>query len=469
MWIKLISPGMSRRPMDSDWKIRMSPPLALVTIAALTPDGHRVTLEDENIERLHLDDAPDLVGLTVKADTFHRAGEIAAAYRRRGIRVVMGGIHPTACPDDCAVHADAVVIGEAEPLWAGLVADAAAGRLRPRYQATEPVDPATIPVPRWSLLREKDYLFTNTLYIGRGCPWRCDFCYNSSPNFDARYRIKPVDHIVREIASLGTDHVMFIDDNFIGHPARAREVLHALRPLRLTWHTAVSADIGRHPDLLDLMAGAGCRSLFIGFESVNQSNLLQCHKRQNRIEAYDATIDSIHRRGMMVNASIVFGFDGDGPDVFDATVDWLERNRIETMTAHILTPYPGTALHRQLEAQGRIVDRDLRHYNTSRAVFRPAQMTVEELEAGYRRAYDRFYSFRSIFARRPAAAAQRTAYGEFNLLYRKFGAATCLLGRAFGMRRLARLARAAAYPQRVVRSGSAGRFALPTKAYDPAV
>lgn len=437
---------MSKRPMDSEWKTRMSPPLALLTLAALTPDRHRVTLEDENVERPCPDERPDLVGISVKVDTFPRACAIAAGYRVRGIPVVFGGIHPTACPGDCAPHADAVVVGEAEPLWGQIVQDAQAGALRPRYQAPAPVDIASVPIPRWDLLRGKDYLFTNTIYAGRGCPWRCDFCYNSSPNLDARFRAKSVGQVLREIDSLRTDHVMFIDDNFIGSPARTRELLLALRPMRLTWHAAVSADIGHHPDLLDLMAESGCRSLFIGFETVDQDNLLRCQKRQNQSATYDETIRQIHRRGILVNASVVFGFDGDGPEVFDSTVDWLERNRVSSMTAHILTPYPGTRLHRQLMDEGRIVDRDLRHYNTSRAVFRPARMAPAQLESGYRRAYRRFYSFASIWRRRPQIPAQRMAHFEFNLLYRKFGAATSRLGIALGMRNLARLARALAYP-----------------------
>ena len=158
----------------------------LLVLAALTPEGHRVTLEDENVERLRLDDAPDLVGITVKVDTVFRAGEIARGYRRRGIPVVMGGIHPTACPEDCLPDADAVVVGEAEEIWPRLLRDAGARRLRRVYRNDRPVDIGHSPVPRWDLLRGKNYLFTNTLCVGRGCPWRCDFCYNSSGNIDAR-------------------------------------------------------------------------------------------------------------------------------------------------------------------------------------------------------------------------------------------------------------------------------------------
>jgi len=449
MHLHLIAPRMSRRPMDSDWKLRMSPPLALLTVAALTPPGHRVTLNDENIERTRCKLRPDLVGLSVKADTFARACELAAYWRRRGVPVVFGGIHPTACPDDCTPFADALVIGEAEPVWAALLADLAAGRMRPRYQATAPANMATVPPPRWELLRAGKYLFTNTLTISRGCPWQCDFCYSSSPNLPRGHRVKPVGRILDEIRALGTDHVMFIDDNFIGSPSRTRELVTALAPLGLTWHAAVSADIGQRLDLLDAMAAAGCQSLFIGFETVNQASLRDCRKTQNRVAAYDALLKEIHARGLMVNASIVFGFDADGPEVFADTVDWLERNRVATMTAHILTPYPGTRLHARLLAEGRIVERDLRRYNTAYAVFRPAHMSPAELESGYRWAYQRFYSWRSIWRRQPAAAAQRTAFWEFNLLYRKFGKLTCWAGRLLGMRNMAKLARATAYPSAV--------------------
>lgn len=448
MKIKLVSPRATMRPMDSLWKVHMAPPLGLLVVGALTPERHEVSLCDENVERPRFDDAPDLVGISVKVDAFCRAAEIASHYRARGIPVVMGGIHATARPEDCLRFADAVVIGEAEGLWPQVVEDAARGELRPVYRHAQPASLDETPVPRWELLRGKDYLFTNTLCAGRGCPWRCDFCYNSSPNIDARHRMKSVPQTLGEIRSLGVKHVMFIDDNFIGHPEKAAELMRALRPLNLTWHAAVSADIGRREDLLDLMAESGCRSLFIGFESINPDSLRACHKSQNRVEDYERTLALIHRRGIMVNASLVFGFDTDGPEVFDATKDWLVRNRIATMTAHLLTPYPGTRLHARMESEGRIVDRDLRHYNTATAVFRPMRMTCRELEQGLLSIYREFYSWPNMIRRRPAHPRQRIAYWEFNLLYRKYGALTSRIGKTLGMRRLARLAKAVAYPAR---------------------
>ncbi len=435
------------RPMDSIWKSRMAPPLALLVLGSLTPASHKVTLEDENIEKINLGDSPDIVGITVKVDTAVGAFEIADKYRAKGVRVVMGGIHATACPDDCVKHADSVVIGDAEEIWPQLLRDAERGNLKRIYKNISGIGTEKIPIPKWNMLKHSKYLFTNTLTIGRGCPWRCDFCYNSAENIDSNYRTKSVRQILDEIASLKTDHVMFIDDNFIGNPNFVRLLLPEFKKLGITWHTAVSTNIGLYDDILDMMSESGCKSLFIGFESVNQSNLLKCHKTQNKIEKYDATIEKIHKRGMLVNASLVFGFDDDDPSVFPSTLEWLIKNRVSTMTAHILTPYPGTALHKRLESEGRIIDRDLRRYNTAHAVFIPAKMSPKELETGYVKMYSDFYSWLNIMRRFPVANNQIMPYLQFNLLYRKFGRQTSILGRIFGLRRLAEFARRTSYPK----------------------
>jgi len=214
----------------------------------------------------------------------------------------------------------------------------------------------------------------------------------------------------------------------------------------------VSVDVGLHDDVLDLMAETGCKSLFIGFESINDHNLAGCNKRQNQVAEYTATIKKIHDRGMMVNASLVFGFDWDGPGVFKHTLEWLAANKVETMTAHILTPYPGTRFYAQLLKEGRITDFNLDHYNTSRAVFRPRGMTARELQDGYYWIYRELYSFRRIWQRLPESRSEWAAYLMFNLLYRKLGPAVSLLGRLGVLGPMARLAKALAYPEREERA-----------------
>ena len=336
--IKLISPKMSKRPMDSHFKVQMSPPLSLLVLAGLTPLHYKVCVEDENVEKLDLNDQPDLVGITVKADTRNRSEQIAAKYREKGIPVVVGGIHPTSCPDDCTRFADSVVVGEAELIWPQLLEDFSQGRLQPLYHQTAPISLCHTPPPRWESLNGKNYLFTNTLVMSRGCPFECDFCYSSNDNIHKGYRNKSMDQILEEIESLRSRHVFFIDDNFIGSINFAKQLLAGLKPLHLTWHTAVSANIVQHDKLLDLMAEAGCKSLFIGFESMNENNLATYNKKQNKRQSYETLIEKVHQRDMMVNASIVFGFDHDTPDVFEHTVNWLIDQKVETMTAHILTP-----------------------------------------------------------------------------------------------------------------------------------
>ena len=432
--------------MDTAFKTQMAPSLALLTLGALTPLAHRVTMEDENVERLNLVDRPDLVGITVKADTAYRSWRIAESYRKRGIPVVLGGIHPTVVPEENLAYADSIVIGEAEEIWEGLFRDAEQGILKKVYQQDHPSDLSRSPVPRWELAKGKNYLFVNTLTSGRGCPWSCDFCYSSSPNLFRGHRAKPAGRVMEEIESLGVKHVFFIDDNFIGSPERARELMRAMSPLGLTWHCAVSADIGRYDDLLDLMAESGCQSLFIGFETINAVNLASCHKKQNRVAEYNSTIRKIHERGMMVNASLALGFDSDRPRVFLNTLNWLLEQKIETMTAHILTPYPGTRLYQRLLNENRIIDFNLNHYNTSRAVFQPRQMTAKELEQGYRWLYQGFYSLAGIIERMPAASSQWTAYLLFNFFYRKFGSAFSLLGKLGLMPVLGNLGKALSYP-----------------------
>ena len=448
MWIKLLSPKSTPRPMDTALKAHMAPPLSLLVLGALTPPAHRVTLQDANIERLRLDDAPDLVGITVKVDTVPHARQIAAAYRARGIPVVVGGIYPTVCPEDCLDFSDSVVVGEAETIWPRLLNDFLSGAMKTLYRDDGAV--AGPVIPRWDLLRGKNYLITNTFVTSRGCPWKCGFCYRSSPNLRPGYKPKPLRSVLEEIASLRTRHIYFIDDNFIGNPNRARALIRLLLPMGVTWHTAVSADIGRHEDILDLMARSGCKSLFIGFETLSDTNLATAGKQQNRVADYGRTIRKIHERGMMVNASVVFGFDGDTPETFRATLDWLTISKVETMTAHILTPFPGTRLYEQLREQGRIFDFDLSHYNTARAVFRPLHMTAQELDDGLRWSYREFYSWPNIVRRLPAAKGQWTAYLMFNAFYRKLGPVVSCLGRLGIMGNLARLARALAYPQKPV-------------------
>ncbi len=447
MYVKLIQPKMERRPMDSAIKSRMAPPLGLLTVAAIVRQDHRVVLEDENIRPVVYDDRPDLVGITVTVDALPRAISIARRFRALGVPVVAGGIHITTAWDTVPPDAfDALCIGAAEGTWPDILRDAAAGQLRPVYRCARPLTGTDIVSPAYDLLTEGAYLYCNIVHTSRGCPFRCDFCYNSAP--ERQYVKRPVADVLRDIRAVGARHIMFIDDNFAGDIPWTYELVRALKPLNIKWNAAVSVDIARHGSLLDEMRASGCESLFLGFESISGENIAGVHKVQNDTAQYDAVVEALHSRGIMINASFVFGLDGDTPETFRRTLEWIVTRRIETVTSHILTPYPGTALYARMAAQGRIVTEDLSRYNTAHVVFRPAGMTEEELYAGYLWLYRQVYSFRNILRRLPRARGQRPAYLAFNLLYRKFGRWTDLLCRLIGYARIGRWGeRLARYPR----------------------
>lgn len=445
MYIKLIQPLMTLRPMDSAFKRAMAPSLALLTLAALTPREHNVTIADENVGTLQLDDSPDLVGITVNVDTFPRACVLAAHYRKRGIPVVAGGIHVSAVYDRLEGIFDAVCVGEAENVWETILEDARKGNLQKLYRSPLPARASCIPAPRWEAINPNKYLYTNVVCTSRGCPHRCAFCYNSCEYRCNRLVCRPIEDVLAEIRGLGTRHVLFIDDNFIGNVPRTRELLREMKPMKLSFNAAVSADLLENPGLLDQLAEAGCRSLFIGFETINEQNLRAVDKKQNKLADYEKLISEIHKRGIMINASLVFGFDGDTPRVFDDTLAWLIRNKIETMTAHILTPYPGTVLYKEMEAAGRITDWNPAHYNTSHVVFAPKGMTPEQLREGYLEIYKKFYTVRNIFRRLPESRKQRAPYLLFNLCYRKLGKPFGKIGSWGLMGAVGKIARRLAY------------------------
>lgn len=439
MIVKLIQPRMRMRPMDTELKLHMAPPLGLLTVAAVIRGEHQVTVENENVGPVDLSDSPDIVGISVTVDVLPRAVEIARSYRRRGIPVVAGGVHVTTAADTIPEGAfDALVVGAAEGTWPELLRDLAAGKLKKRYRCRGPLRPEDLVSPAYDLIRTQPYLYCNVVHTSRGCPFRCDFCYNSGR--ERQYVHRRIRDVLADIRATGQRHILFIDDNFAGDRAWTREFLRAIRPLKLKWNAAVSLDAAGDGELLDLMRDTGCRSLFIGFESIRPQSIRSVHKGQNQIEDYERAVREIHSRGIMVNASFVFGLDGDTPETFPETLRWIVENRIETVTSHILTPYPGTVLYERMKEEGRILTDDLSLYNTAHVVFRPRGMTPEELYEGYLWMYRQVYSLKNILRRRPLAREQRMGYWLFNLLYRKYGRFTDWLCRRLSYQRIGKLA-----------------------------
>lgn len=437
MYIKLIQPKMRRRPMDTDIKLHMAPPLGLLTIVNMFRQEHKVVLENENIQPITYD-KPDLVGISVTVDTLPDAIKIAARFQKKGVKVVAGGIHITTAAETVPAGAfDVLCVGAAEGTWRDIVQDLQQGKLKEIYRC-KPLSGKDIVPPAYDFLKKSEYLYCNVVHTSRGCPFRCDFCYNSAK--ERCYVNREIKDVLADIRAVGTKHIMFIDDNFAGDPKWTKAFLRAIEPLHLRWNAAVSLNAAYDTELLDLMARTGCQSLFIGFESIDPRSVSGVHKVQNHTERYEEAIAAIHRRGIMINASFVFGLDGDTPETFPATLDWIVRNRIETVTSHILTPYPGTALYDRMKAQGRIISNDLRLYNTAHVVYKPLGMTRKELYQGYLWMYREIYSLKNIARRLPVHPKPRAAYLLFNLLYRRYGKFTDHLCQLVTYERIGKLA-----------------------------
>lgn len=380
-------------------KYSQFPPLSLMTIAGLTPDDWEITLRDEHVESSEADGPFDLVGIQTYISSAPRAYELAARWRGRGAKVVLGGLHPTSLPEEAAAHADAVCIGPAETVWRRLLDDFEHGRLQRFYQGRSEGSAALVPAPRRDLMNSRAYLIHHTMVTSRGCPHACDFCYKSSFWGPTYYEPRPLAHIERELAGVDDRLVFFLDDNLLANRRHARALFDVLRGSGIVWQAAASLDVARDPRYLDEAYRAGCRSLFVGFESLSPQNMRGNNKPVNATTDYAEACRRFHDAGIMINGSFVFGFDCDEPDVFDRTVDFTVENKILTASFHILTPLPGTRTFARLEAEGRLLHRNWTLYDTYHAVFRPRGMTPEQLEAGYDRARRRFAAWGSIVRR----------------------------------------------------------------------
>jgi radical SAM superfamily enzyme YgiQ (UPF0313 family) len=417
----LINPFYPKDPNASFGKHVLTPTLALTSFAATTPEHWRIKYWDENLldGRPPFAPMPEVVGITVHLTFARRAFELARWYRSRGSRVVLGGLHVLSCPGECAPHADALAVGDGVQLWPRILADVELGRLQTKYTASYETDYRLDPVPRRSILPHRSFLTTTSLIATRGCHNRCRFCYLSTDGLRMPYRMRDPAQIAAEFSADGQPYGVFVDNNLGSKPAYLRELCHALRPLEKIWSAAVSIDVTDDPALVRTMALAGCTGVYVGFESLTDKNLADARKKTPKTNDYARRVRLFHENGIQVNGSFVLGFDHDRKDVFMQTAEWIEENRLECATFHILTPYPATPLFRQIEAEGRLLHRDWSLYDTAHAVFRPKNMSPEELENGYAWMYRRLFSHASIWRRRPADWRAVPPYLAMSYLYKR--------------------------------------------------
>jgi len=407
-----VTPESSRKR-----KKALCPPLGLAMVAALTPPEVKVSLTDENVTAIDFQKEIDLVGITALTVTAQRAYEIADTFRARGVKVILGGIHPSVLPEEASQHADAVVIGEAEGIWSNLIEDFKANKLQRVYRQRERPSLLSLPIPRRDLFAEAAYFVRHTISATRGCPYSCSFCSVTS-FFGHTYRCRPVEEILKEIETFDERKLIaFVDDNIIGNPKFAKELFHALVPYKIKWVGQASVTIARDDELLKLAADSGCIALLIGFESLSPANLAAVGKSINVVDEYESVIRKVHSHGITIHGFFIFGFDEDDEDVFKRTVRFARKMRLESAQFDFLTPYPGTAFCESLDKAGRIVTKDWSQYGYN-LVFEPKPMSREMLQKGHDWAWRKFYSIPSIWSRVGVVRRNLATLWAINLYYR---------------------------------------------------
>jgi radical SAM superfamily enzyme YgiQ (UPF0313 family) len=384
-------------------------PLTLPTLASLVPPelGAEVELIDEGIADLDpAAIAADLVGLTVITGTAMRSYELAAAFRARGVPVVLGGPHVTLVPEDAQPHADAIVVGYAEESWPELLRDFAAG-----------LSLAGMPMPRRDLLPRRRYLTDDVFEATRGCIHRCDFCVVPAAWGTKPFQ-KPVEEVVEEIRRKGARKLIFVDLNLIADRGYAARLFAALIPLRVQWYGLATVLLGEDSELLELAQRSGCRGILMGLESISRENLRASKKGFNSPERYQELVAALHRHGIALQGCFVFGLDHDTPEIFLETARFAVEARIDLPRFAVVTPFPGTALYHRLEGEGRILTRNWELYDGQHVVFQPARMSVEELQRGIETAWRYAYSVPSMMKRLAASPSPWPVRLGTNLGYR---------------------------------------------------
>lgn len=405
MKIRLINPcQLDEQGTPITFSKLFMPSLALPTIAGLTPPGVEVAITDDSIEAVDFDEEVDLVGLTALTCQAPRAYQIADAFRRRGVRTIMGGIHASLLPEEAARHVDAVVVGEAEDLWEEVLDDLRAGALKPHYQAAHRPDLQRRVIPRFDLLDSSRYVSMpltgkQFLYLPvqttRGCPYDCDMCAVVQ-HLGRRMRKKPIDNVLAEIRPDLSLLTFFSDDNFAGDPGYTRELLAAIRPLKIRWYCQLSTTIARDPELIEQMGQAGCLGAFLGIESLSSVNLRGLNKGFNRPEAYPALLSQLKEVGIMPSVSLIYGLEEDSYDSLMRALDLLERWNVTILFLFMLTPFPRTRLYERLAAQGRITCTDWSLFDAVHPVIAFGSASADEIVEAYWRSYERHYSLGNI-------------------------------------------------------------------------
>lgn len=403
MKLTLIHPAIGRRAGVNYMRTWQMEPLPIAVLVGLTPPDVRISFHDDRMEKIPFDAPTDLVAIPVETYTAKRAYQIASEYRRRGVKVVMGGFHATLAPDEVSRYAESVVFGEAENVWAEVIDDARHGRLKPTYRAAERPALASIRYDR-SLFRGRRYLPIGLIETGRGCKFPCEFCAVQT-FFERTARHRPIDAIVAELRELKERHKLFffVDDNFASSLKYARDLVAALVDLKVRWVTQMSINAAHDEEFLATLARSGCQGVLIGFESLDEAVLKTMRKNFNTMRGgFEVALKNLRKHGIRVYGTFVFGYDGDQPGAADQAAEFSIEHRFYLAAFNHLTPFPGTPLYTRLQKEGRLLhDRwwlDER-YRYNDLPFRPTHMAPDEVRRQCISARKTFYSWKSMFKR----------------------------------------------------------------------
>ncbi|WP_426669591.1 B12-binding domain-containing radical SAM protein [Mucilaginibacter sp. McL0603] len=399
MKVKMILPALTEaeNPFWRPIKYSLFPPLGLATLAAYLAPDDEIDLQDQHVEKLNLDDRPDLVVIQVYITNAYRAYQMADHYRKMGSYVILGGLHVTSLPLEAAPHADTIFLGPGEDTFPKFLEDFKNKKPQKVYRSAIRTLEKVPPIRR-DLIKRHLYLVPNSIVVTRGCPHHCSFCYKDAFFEGGRtFYTQEVDDALAEIDRLPGRHLYFLDDHLLGNALFGEALFEGMKGMNRLFQGAATVDSILRGNLIEKAAEAGLRSLFVGFETFSPQNLKQSNKKQNLEKDYTKAVNRLHSLGIMINGSFVFGLDEDDKDVFKRTVDWGVKNAITTSTYHILTPYPGTELFRSMEKQDRILTRNWDMYNTRNVVFETKKLTADELTNGYEWAYKQFYKWNNIF------------------------------------------------------------------------
>ncbi len=359
------------------------PSLALANLAALTPEEDEIKICDEQISPIDYNLDVDLVAISVNTSISKRAYDIADKFRKKGVKVIFGGFHPSFMPEESLKHADAVVIGDANGSWEQLLKDFKKGKLKKKYFSNQK-NSLKIPTPKWEIFKGMGYISTNFIEVTRGCSHNCKFC-SSASFYHSLHRMRPIAEVVRDIKqvqSFPKKFIFFVDDNLVCNKEYAKELFKALAPLNIYWISQSTVDIAEDEELVKLAAESGCFGLFLGFDSISKDSVKESYKGHNKVLKYKKAVEMLHKYGIGVEAGFMFGFDHDKKEVFAETLKFLDETKIESFLAMYVTPVPGTPGYNESKKQKKLLTNDFSKYDFRQVVIKPKQMSSKELYDG---------------------------------------------------------------------------------------